>query len=207
VNLNLFNMNGISKGLLKVKKDAEHTPAAPPETLNSNDSVNIRAENPTYLTARNATIGSFKTGSTLMGANSFLVGANYQVRRGFVKFNFSLIPADAVTATLKVKLRGVTENTNLTDVSVERCTNAGTLTTADFDSIGAFYGHSATYEVDGSDYIFSIPLNQDAIDEINLKSDLRFVIRNYDFDYISAAPSYVGSPVQYSDLPTIDLTF
>lgn len=195
-----MNYSTFSKSLNSVD-----VPTPAPETIIASASQSIFAQNADWATARSAGTGVL---TSVSGANAFLFGGQYQVRRAFAQFDFSSLSGTVATATLKIALIPNSDPGTFVTAQVQLCSNSGTLIADDFDNFSGDFGSSSAYSLDGSIRVFAIPLNASAIAAINAASgNLRFVVREKEHDYDNTTPTITGAAVGTAIDAEIDLTY
>ena len=190
----------------------DNTPPIPPPpvpiTLTANDTRLMYKQDADYATARLASVATWLGSTIYQGVGAYITGGFFQVRRTYVRFDFTTLTADVTAATLYIHARFYSNPSNLSTISCELCTNAGTLNTGNFSDTATYYGRTSVYTADGNYWKFAIPLTQVGLDKINQNLSTRFVIKDYNHDYLNGEPTTNTSGSAYDIAhATIDLTF
>lgn len=170
--------------------------------ITANNRYQIRQANTVFATARNAISGFY--GSADNGITCAIVDPNYFIMRQFVLFDLSAVVGTIVSAYILVPNNNVDV---VTAVSLQKCTNIGSLTTADYDSFEATLLGSNTENITTPYTGHKITFNNDGIIQLNLKGIQRFVFRDYTYDYLNVIPIVnTSATTDASGFSTIYLT-
>lgn len=139
----------------------------------------------TWSTCRGATTGtSVSSSDTSYAMESSWDNTYYRIARGFFYFDTSSIPDNAVITAVVLSVYGGTYYDS--NICAQKGTQAGTLTTADFDSFtGSLYGY-VTWEANQYN---NITFNTQGRSDIDKAGVTKICIREYSHDYLNSQPS------------------
>ncbi len=170
-------------------------------TLNSIESKFVSNSNFSYTTARNA-VNCNGIGNNVLVESRTSTSVGFAIRRTCQLFDLSSITTNIVSANLYIIIAN-----NSANLSIQRSLNTGTLVLSDYSNFNStLLGDGTIFGTNGVTRTIKIVFNSNGITQLNTKGIQRFIIRDYNYDYISTQPVNESFSVTTTAIPYLEIT-